>query len=185
MSKKNDVVAKVPPQLQKLLVPIDSLVPDPHNVRMHDARNLEAIRASYEEHGQRKPIVVKLPERIIVAGNGQIEAARLLGWTHIAAVLIEEDMRSARRFALRDNRTADLATWNIEKLTDLFEEWGQSEQLSMLGFDEREIEKLITVREHQRRINDPENADQPEYDENADADIKKTTCPHCGGEVPL
>lgn len=184
MAKKR--THNVATQLERLLVPIDSLVPDPENARLHDARNLEAIRASYEEHGQRKPIVVKLPERIVVAGNGQIEAARLLGWTHIAAVLIEEDMRSARRFALRDNRTADLATWDNEKLTDLFEEWkGAGEDLSAMGFDEREIEKLVTVREHQRRLNDPDHADQPEFDEDADKDISKTTCPHCGGEVPL
>lgn len=132
--------------LHGLLVEIDSLVPDPANAREHDERNLESVMLSYQEHGQRKPIVVKLPERIVEAGNGQLEAAKRLGWTHIAAVLVEEDEVSARKFALRDNRSAELAGWNLPQLAIELRSMVEAGQaLDALGWNEYEAEPLLVA----------------------------------------
>ncbi len=136
----------VHPQLAPLLVPIDSLELDPRNAREHDERNIESVMLSYAESGQRKPIVVKLPERIIEAGNCQLEAARRLGWTHIAALLVDEDERSARKFALRDNRTAELAQWDLRQLAfDLREMKEAGEELEALGWTGYEAEPLLVA----------------------------------------
>ena len=88
---------------------------DPDNARLHDKKNLDAIKASLEAFGQRKPIVVA--DGIVVAGNGTLEAAQALGWTEIATVSADDldaDQRTA--FAIADNRTAELAAWDDTKL---------------------------------------------------------------------
>lgn len=112
---------QIDPQLVSMAVDIAGLTSDPKNARLHDERNIKAVMASYREHGQRKPIVVQRAAddgtpMVIRAGNGQCEAAKRLGWTHIAAIVIDETDKDAIAFALRDNRTAELAEWNLEVL---------------------------------------------------------------------
>lgn len=97
--------------------PIADLSPDPRNARLHDRRNTDAIKASYAAHGQLKPVVVQAmaddgTAMVIRAGNGSLAAVRELGWTHLACVVVEMNDRDAIAFALRDNRTAELAAWD-------------------------------------------------------------------------
>jgi hypothetical protein len=94
--------------LHGLVVPIDSVTFDPESTRKHPDRNIEAIKASLERFGQQKPIVCD-PEGRVIAGNGALQAAKILGWTHIAvqnSTLIGDE---ARAFAIADNRTSDLS----------------------------------------------------------------------------
>lgn len=111
---------------------------DPENVRQHDVKNLQAIQASLKEFGQRKPIVVN-PDGVVIAGNGTLQAARLLGWKEIATVEVPADWsrEKAKAFAIADNRTAELANWDQEKLTlQLSELQEAGYELEDLGFSE-------------------------------------------------
>lgn len=109
---------------------IADLNPDPRNARQHDEANLKAISASLREFGQRKPIVVTA-DNTIAAGNGTVEAAKRLGWTEIQAVRIPADWSKdqIKAFALADNKTAELANWNQQILTE------QLRELELVGFD--------------------------------------------------
>ncbi len=95
-----------------LLLPIGSVSLDPRNARQHPDKNIEAIKRSIQTYGQRKPIVVNKNNNIIEAGNGLWQAAQSLGWTHIAAVMEEDDPASASGFAIMDNQSALLAEWD-------------------------------------------------------------------------
>lgn len=105
--------------LRGLAVPLAELEPDPRNARTHDERNLKSIAASLRQFGQLKPIVVNRKTHIIEAGNGTFEAARRLGWTHLAAVYVQHDAKAALGFSLADNRTSDLAAWDDAVLLEL------------------------------------------------------------------
>jgi hypothetical protein len=96
-------------------VPIDKVLPDPANVREHDTANLVAIKASLLRFGQQKPIVVD-KKGVIRAGNGTWEAAKSLEWSHID--IVESDLHGAEMmaYAIADNRTAELATWDQKAL---------------------------------------------------------------------
>ena len=96
---------------------IADLTFDPGNARKHSATNLDAIAGSLEKFGQRKPIVVTA-ENVIVAGNGTVEAALVLGWTEVSVVRVPPDWDDTRvkAFALADNRTSELAEWNHDVL---------------------------------------------------------------------
>jgi ParB family transcriptional regulator, chromosome partitioning protein len=97
---------------------IQDLVTDPNNARSHNEKNLDAIKGSLSRFGQRKPIVIGV-DNVVVAGNGTLAAAKLLGWKEIAVVRVPEDWtaQQAEAFALADNRTAELAEWNQQVLS--------------------------------------------------------------------
>jgi hypothetical protein len=96
-------------------IPIAELSLDPSNVRKHSRRNLDAIKASLRKFGQQKPIVVDA-KGIVLAGNGTLTAAKELGWTEIQIVRTELAGVEATAFAIADNRTAELAEWEEDKL---------------------------------------------------------------------
>jgi len=128
-------------QLASLATEIAGLTPDPRNARKHSRKNIKAIAESLRDHGQRKPIVVQRsgPMLIVRAGNGTVEAAKSLGWTRVAAVVIEEGDEAAVKFALRDNRSAELAEWDKETLVALLGEVASVEDLPGLGWEPEEL----------------------------------------------
>jgi len=97
---------KIVPALRKHAVRMDSIAPDPANARLHPEANLDAIRGSLLAFGQQRPVVVDA-KGVIVAGNGLYAAARLLGWTKIAAVktTLKGADRTAYACASEDRRT--------------------------------------------------------------------------------
>ncbi len=103
-------------ELLPLLRDINSLQLDPDNARLHPERNMEAIRQSLRAYGQMSPVTVRRGTMVVMKGNGTVEAARGLGWTQIAAILVDMDDHEAMAYAIADNRTAELATWNKEIL---------------------------------------------------------------------
>lgn len=122
-------------------IAIDKLTLDPNNARAHDDKNLKAIEGSLQEFGQRKPIVID-QNNVIVAGNGTVTAAKGLGWTEIEAVRVPADWDAERikAFALADNRTAELATWNQEVLEQQLRELDEvGIQVAGFGFEVPEI----------------------------------------------
>jgi DNA modification methylase len=106
--------------LRALAVPISEIIPDPANARKHPEANIEALKASLRVYGQRKPIVVNVrSNKTIEAGNGTLEAAKLLGWSHIAVLYVDDDPATAVGFSIADNRTAELAEWDQAALDRL------------------------------------------------------------------
>lgn len=130
--------------LRPLALPIAKIALDPANARLHPDRNLGAIEASLRLYGQRKPIVVRRDGMVVEAGNGTLEAAKRLGWTHVAAVVVDDDPVTATGYAISDNRTAELATWDDEVLGRLLSELKTEEvDLSSLGWDDDDLSRLI------------------------------------------
>ena len=81
--------------------------------------NLAELKKSLESNGQYKPIVVQKSTNYVLAGNNTLKAAKELKWTEIQAVFVECDDNEAKRINLADNRTSDLATYNMEALAEL------------------------------------------------------------------
>jgi len=123
---------------------VADLLQDPANVRAHDGRNIGAIKASLRRFGQQKPIVVN-PDGMVVAGNGTLAAAHALGWKDIATVETELDGVDATAYAIADNRTAELATWDDDALAQTLASLQNDDSIDELvsGFSEQEIDELI------------------------------------------
>ena len=114
--------------LRPLAVAIDAVSPDPKNARRHDEANLKAVRSSLKRYGQLQPLVVNEQTGLILAGNARHQVAQDLGWTHVAVVYVKHDAREATGYALADNRTAELATWDETLLAELLADLKASDQ---------------------------------------------------------
>jgi DNA modification methylase len=129
-------------------LPIDKLQFDPANARKHSDANIAAIVESLRQFGQRKPIVVTA-ENVIVAGNGTVEAARLLGLTDVDVVRVPKSWSAdqVKAFALADNRTAELAEWDGKVLSaQLLELEDAGFDIEALGFDivaEKTLDEVV------------------------------------------
>ena len=122
-------------------ISIDSLEYDPFNVREHDERNVDAIKASLARFGQQKPIVVK-KDGTVIAGNGTLGAMRMLGYKEVVVAETELEGEEAVAFAIADNRTAELADWDNQALAQALDQLGD-ELLPASGFDENELSLLM------------------------------------------
>ena len=148
-------------------VTIASLSLDPNNARKHSKRNLDAIAASLNKFGQRKPIVVH--KDTVIAGNGTLEAARSLGWKEIGITRCPDDWDddTAKAYALADNRTAELAEWDDAILaTQLLDLDEMGWKLDSMGFEKPVLPNFM-----------PEDIEQPRLDQRA-----PVMCPQCSFE---
>jgi hypothetical protein len=106
--------------LRPLAVPIGELVKDPANSRWHGPKNLEGIAASLRVYGQRTPLVVnRRNKNVIEKGNGTLDAAVALGWSHVAVVWVDDDPATAAGYSIADNRIPELAEWDAAALDQL------------------------------------------------------------------
>lgn len=142
MSKPKPNLSYIAEHLRKMAVPIDSLQLDPDNARRHDEANRASIRASLVERGQVLPITVRLFNRRVMTGNGTLEEARALGWTHIAAILLDYDEAQAAAWAIAHNRSAELGQWDFEQLAATMVEF-DSVDWGAVGWEASELEAII------------------------------------------
>lgn len=127
----------VNPQLHGLLVPTGDLVLDPRNARRHPKAQVEALAKWLVEHGLNQPIV--LDGKKVLGGNCVLQSFRYLGWDEIPAV--EYTGESPREFAIVDNRSAELSSWDIAILK---QELSSLENLDVgrLGFEAVDLSNL-------------------------------------------
>lgn len=95
---------------------IASLRPYERNARTHSKKQIKQIAASIERFGFTNPVLVS-DDGEIIAGHGRIEAARMLGWTHVPTLALSHLSEAERRaYVLADNKLALNAGWDREIL---------------------------------------------------------------------
>ncbi len=141
MSKLPKPIHAVAAKLRGQLVAISDITPDPANLREHDDRSIDAIKASLKRFEQQKPIVIDR-RGVVVAGHGTLEAAKRLGWTHIAAV--QSSLTGVERvaYAIADNRTPELSRWNTDALAQVLGEMPK-EAANAAGFSDDDLADLV------------------------------------------
>ena len=112
---------------------------DPDNANEHSEESIAACMASLAQFGQRKNVVVNVRTKRYEAGEGTVRAALRLGWKFIAMARVDDDDKTARAFAIADNRAAELSTWNQDRLADQLPQ--VQEDFSQL-FDELLLDEL-------------------------------------------
>jgi len=156
---------------------IRDLTPDPQNRRSHNPRNIGMLVDTLHAVGAARSIVID-EHGTIIAGNGVVEAAAEAGITKLQVIdadgatviavrrtgLSDEQKR---QLAIADNRTAELATWNVEQLRDdaasgldLAAFWQPHELAALIGegvspdwtgmpeFDQQDITAFRTIKIH-------------------------------------
>ena len=123
---------------------IDSLQLDSDNARIHNERNLAVIQESLKANGQYQPIVVQKSTRRVIAGNGRLAAMRAMGWQRCFVHLVDVDDAGARAISIVDNRSAELALWDAEKLHEVLGRMDDDGiDVDSLGFSDEDREKMF------------------------------------------
>lgn len=140
-------LAFIEPAIRHLAVPIGDLRADAGNLRTHSERNLQNIRRSLADFRQQTPIV-RDADGVIRKGNGTLEAALALGWSHVAVV--ESTLRgaAAARYAVADNRSGDQdvgSGWADDALTQFLADLADTDPAAVesTGFAADEVQALI------------------------------------------
>lgn len=123
--------------------PLAEIRPYERNPRNNDAA-VDAVAESIRRFGFRQPIVVD-PEGVIIVGHTRFRAAGLLGLekvpVHVAKDLTPEQIRAYR---IADNKTNELASWDLDLLPiELAELQGFGLDWSLLGFDQDQLAMLL------------------------------------------
>lgn len=123
---------------------VESLAPYKNNARTHSSKQLRQIADSIQRFGFTNPILIS-DDNIIIAGHGPVEAARLIGMSHVPVRRLSHLTRDeVRAYILADNKLAENAGWDSELLA--FEMQALIDidfDLELLGFSAAEIDLTI------------------------------------------
>ncbi|WP_270207980.1 DUF4417 domain-containing protein [Eggerthella lenta] len=118
---------------------IDDIKPYERNAR-HNDKAVPAVAESIKEFGLRGQIVLESRENpVIVAGHTRWAACRSLGWTEIPDDKIDFcdglSPEQIKAFRLADNKTGEVATWNVALLKTEAAQLGDKIDMSRFSFD--------------------------------------------------
>lgn len=124
-------------------VHISTLVFDQANVRKHDAKNLDAIKASISRWGQVEPLIVQRSTNMVIGGNGRLEVMKSLAFSHVVVNYLDIDDAQAGALAIVLNRSGELAQWDQEALGSHLEGLkADGWDIGELGFDIEDLDML-------------------------------------------
>lgn len=124
---------------------VDDLVPYARNSRTHSPAQVAEIAASIKEFGFTNPLLVD-EDGSIIAGHGRLLAARKLGLAEVPTIALVGLSEAQRRaLVIADNRIAANAGWDEAMLkTELDDLVAANFDVSLLGFDDKELAKLVS-----------------------------------------
>jgi hypothetical protein len=143
-------------------VSIDKLIPYARNSRTHSKEQILQLRSSLREFGFINPVLADKDYNII-AGHGRVIAAKEEGIAEVPVVFVEHLTEAQKRaYIIADNRLALSAGWDADMLSvELADLQGADFDISLLGFDGKELEKLLF---------DDKEADEDSFDVDAELD---------------
>lgn len=123
------------------------LIPYANNPRLND-NAVDAVAASIKEFGFKVPIVVDR-ENVIINGHTRLKAAHKMGLKQVPCIVADDlTPEQVKAFRLADNKTSELAEWDMDKL-DI--ELGEIPDIDMsaFGFDIEidDIDEVTEVKE--------------------------------------
>ena len=148
--------------MELIKVELGKLKPYPNNPRYNDDA-IDAVEASIEQVGYITPIIVDENYQIL-SGHTRYSALYDMGAKEADVIVVEGlSEEQKRKFRLLDNKTAEIAEWDLDKL---------KEELDGLNFGDfdfwsKELEKMADnmIKEH------------------ATSEEKIVICPRCGKVV--
>lgn len=126
------------------VVPVSEMRPNPKNPNTHPEEQLKRLGAIIRGAGWRNPITVSTRSGLIVRGHGRLAAAQMEGLTEVP-VDYQNYASDAEELAdlVADNRIAELADPDMQKLAEIFEEIVSSDtSIDMTGYTFSEYSEI-------------------------------------------
>lgn len=149
---------------------IDEIKPYENNPRDNDDA-VDAVANSIKEFGWQQPIVVDM-RGVIIAGHTRYKAAKKLGLKHVPVVVADNlTPDQVKAYRLADNKTAELADWDMDLLNDELDQI-RNIDMSDFGFDELDDDQIDT----EPKVDDNEELSLDDFGD----DKFEVVCPKCG-----
>lgn len=149
---------------------IDEIKPYENNPRDNDDA-VDAVANSIKEFGWQQPIVVD-NEGVIIAGHTRYKAAKKLGLKHVPVVVADNlTPDQVKAYRLADNKTAELADWDMDLLNDELDQI-RNIDMSDFGFDELDDDQIDT----EPKVDNNEELSLDDFGD----DKFEVVCPKCG-----
>ncbi|PLT11360.1 chromosome partitioning protein ParB [Lactobacillus crispatus] len=156
--------------MQVVAKSIDEIKPYENNPRDNDDA-VDAVANSIKEFGWQQPIVVD-NEGVIIAGHTRYKAAKKLGLKHVPVVVADNlTPDQVKAYRLADNKTAELADWDMDLLNDELDQI-RNIDMSDFGFDELDDDQIDT----EPKVDDNEELSLDDFGD----DKFEVVCPKCG-----
>ncbi|MBI4336710.1 MAG: ParB N-terminal domain-containing protein, partial [Chloroflexi bacterium] len=128
--------------LQVQEVEVSRLRPWEDNPRRND-HAVDAVAESIRSFGFNVPILCD-QNLTIVAGHTRWKAAQKLGMTKVPVIVVQMSDVQRRAFAVADNKTAEIADWDLSRLRDVLKELRSEDvDIASLGFSDEEMRRLL------------------------------------------
>ena len=126
-------------------VEVSKLIPYAKNSRTHDDAQIAQLAASIKKFGWTNPILVD-GDKGVIAGHGRLLAARKLGYDKVPVIELKHMTEAQKRaYVIADNKLALNAGWDNNFLAlELQDLKNQDFDLSLLGFDDKELDALLS-----------------------------------------
>jgi DNA modification methylase len=147
-------------------IAINQIKPSSRNARTHSAKQIRQIANSIVGFGFTNPLLVS-EEGELIAGHGRYEAAKLLGLADVPVIVVAGLSPAKRRaLAIADNKIAENAGWNRERLAIEIPELSnllsaEGLDVSILGFEPIKIDEFQT--DFDERSADPQDHINPKW----------------------
>lgn len=148
---------------------ITDLIPDPSNENKHDDEHIAVIAKRIRQAGWYNPILADSKTKMIVAGHGRFEAAKLLHLTKVPVIFKDyksEKERDIDRVA--DNMSARESTLLMPDIANTILKWDDGTlEASDWGMSNISLDELMLK--------------APPEEEKEEQEVKELmTCPKCG-----
>jgi ParB-like nuclease domain len=129
------------------MVKITELNPHPKNPREHSKRQIKTLSEAIKRNGFRRAIIVSSLSKVIIAGHGTCEAAKLLRMESVPVDYQHfETTADEAAFLVSDNHIARMGTTDSKMVAEIMQDFG-SIDLESFGFSESE---RLTFFDHEK-----------------------------------
>lgn len=129
-------------------------------------------KKSINEFGYVSPIIIN-SDMTVISGHQRLKVLKDLGNTEIECIIVNFDKSKEKMLSVALNKIS--GEWDYQKLENLFNELvADNMDLSIMGFDEKEINKLI--KETEEIINENTEINIDEFND----EKFQCKCPKCG-----
>lgn len=169
-------------------IPINRIKPYWRNPR-HNDEAVAAVRESITRYGFNVPIVLD-PKYVIIAGHTRYKASLELGLTQVPCVVVELDEAKAKEYRIADNKTSEMAGWNMDNLIPELREIDSLEDFQVF-FNDIDLSNMFS--EVDMDFSPPPDEEIQDHKEKTDTFFEEkvkdkidsyveVVCPECGHE---
>lgn len=112
------------------------------NPRNND-KSIAAVKKSIEKYGFNSPLILD-KELVIIAGHSRYKALMELGYKEAPCVVLDLPAAKAKEYRIADNKTSELATWDMDALIPELREIVDIQDMSVF-FDGTDLEQLLKI----------------------------------------